>query len=119
MVSATEKSPPAGGHPLVEEKLQEPGEVAKLEKEEQEVETYLEKIEREPGKDPISDDSGQVVLTPSGSQAVTITLPLTEEEVKHGLHHKIVDAMYWLAKWCVRVTKKAAHMGVQVVYKKD
>lgn len=113
MVSATELE----GHPLVEQTIEEPGELKKLEDQEQAVETYLEKIEREPGKDPITDDSGQVVLAPTGSQQVTITLPLTEEEVKHGLRHQIIDAMYWLAAWCVRIAKKAAHLGIQVVYR--
>lgn len=113
MIAAQEKE----GHPLIEEKLEEPGEFAKVENQEQSVEGYLAKIEREPGKDPITDDSGQVVLTPSGSQQVTITLPLTEYEIKHGLRHKIVDAIYWLAKWCVRITKKAVVVGIRVVYR--
>lgn len=117
MVSAPEKSPPAGGHPLIEEKLKDPGEAARIEQQEQAVEGYLEKIEREPGENPVTDDSGQVVLTPVGSEEVTITLPLTEEEVKHGLHHKIVDAIYWLAAWCVRIAKKAALAGIKVVFR--
>lgn len=114
MVSAPENKE---GHPLIEQIIKEPGELQKLESQEQQVETYLEKIEREPGNDPITDDSGQVVLNPSGSQEVTITLPLTADEVKHGLHHKIVDAIFWLANWCVRVTKKAAMAGIRVVYR--
>lgn len=113
MVSATERE----GHPLVEEKLKDPSETARIEQQEQTVEGYLERIEREPGTEPVTDDTGQVVLTPTGSQQVTITLPLTEEEVKHGLHHKIVDAIYWLAKWCVRIIKKAAIAGIKVVFR--
>lgn len=115
MVSAPEKE----GHPLIEDKLREPGEALRIQDQEQAVEGYLEKIEREPGEAPVTDDSGQVVLTPSGSQQVTITLPLTEDEVKHGLHHKIVDGIYWLAKWCIRITKKAALAGVRVVYRQQ
>lgn len=115
MVSAPEKE----GHPLIEEKLKEPGEAVRIESQEQAIEGYLDKIERDPGSEPVTDDSGQVVLTPSGSQQVTITLPLAEDEIKHGLHHKIIDAIYWLAVWCVRIAKKAALAGIRVVYRQQ
>lgn len=115
MVAAPEKE----GHPLIEQRIEDPGELEKIGQQEKQAETVLERVERNPGTQPVTDSFGQVVLTPSGSQQVTITLPLTEEEIKHGLHHKIVDAIYWLAKWCVRMVKKAALFGVRVVYKKN
>jgi len=36
-----------------------------------------------------------------------ITLPLTEAEMKRGLHYKIVDSLRWLAEWCQRLVKIA------------
>lgn len=72
----------------------------------EELKGYLEKIEREVKKESVLDDTnGQVVLTPTQTQQVTITLPLTDEEVQLGLHHKIVDSIRWLAEWCMRQIK--------------
>ena len=56
-----------GDAPFVTVRLAEPGEAARIESQEQAVEGYLDKIERDPGSEPVTDDSGQVVLTPSGS----------------------------------------------------
>jgi hypothetical protein len=36
-----------------------------------------------------------------------ITLPLTEEEIEEGLHHKVRDSIRWLAEWCVKIAKMA------------
>lgn len=116
MVSAPEKE----GHPQIEKRIEEPGELERLEKDKQELEGYIGKVERAPTSKPITDDqTGQVVLTPAGSQQVTVTLPLTEEEIKHGLHHKIIDAIYWLSVWCLRMAKKALVAGIRVIYRKD
>lgn len=109
-------SPEKEGHPIIERRIEEPGELERLEEERAELEGYIEKVERTPKKEPVTDDGGQVVLTPSGSKQVAITLPLTEEEIKHGLHHKVVDAIFWLAKWCLMVAKKAVVAGMKVVY---
>lgn len=99
-----------------------------------EIDTYLEKVEKKPEIDedvaglvkpvvsgqvqlpkPISDDQGQVVL-----QAVPdepeIDLPLTESEVREGLHHQVVDAFRWLAEFCVMIIKK--YPG-RVFYKRE
>ncbi len=81
------------------------------------LEGYLEKIERTPGQ-VTSDDGKQPLLTPTQTQPTTITIPLTEEEVKHGLHHKIIDSVRWLATWSLRMIKKAALLGIKVVYRK-
>lgn len=82
-----------------------------------ELEQYVEKVEMQPGPGPIADDSGQTLLTPS-TQTATITLPLTDEEVQEGLRHPVVDAIFWLAKWCKLLVKKAALIGGRVVYRK-
>lgn len=112
MVSSPEKE-----HPLIERRIEEPGEMVRLDEEKGELEDYLQKIEREPQKELIRDETtGQIVLTPNNSQPADITLPLTEEEIKHGLHHKIGDSIYWLTKWCLRMTQKAVLAGVRVVY---
>ncbi len=114
MVSSPEKE-----HPLIEKRIEEPGELERLEEERRELEGYIERVERTPKKEPVADDTGQVVLTPAQSQQVAVTLPLTEEEIKHGLHHKIIDSMRWLSEWCWRITKKALVTGIKVIYRKD
>lgn len=115
MVSAPEKE--KLGTPL-ESRVENPADLEKLGEQERALEGYLEKVEREPQSEPITDEAGgQVVLTPSASQQVTITLPLSQEEVNMGLHHKIVEAIYWLSAWCVRIAKKAAVVGIRVVYR--
>jgi len=89
-----------------------------------EVEGYVERIEKQtekpqtdgalrpsPGVSTSSsvtrDDQGKSIL-----QAVPkttkpkIVLPLDEEEMKRGLHHKLFEAVRWLAEWCVYMIKK-------------
>lgn len=112
MVSAQEKE----SSPVIERRVEDPGEIASGERREQIPTDYLEKIEREPSKNPVLDDTGQVLLNPSHSEE-EITLPLTEDEIKKGLHHKIADALYWLAAWCIRISKKAALAGIKVVFR--
>lgn len=77
--------------------------------------TYLEKVEEKEEPRRLTDDQGQVLLSAKPSTQ-TVTLPLSEEEIKHGLHHKIVDSVRWLAAWCVRIAKKAALLGIRVIY---
>ncbi|MAG59173.1 hypothetical protein CMO96_00050 [Candidatus Woesebacteria bacterium] len=115
-----EKSSQAGGeHPVIEQTIEDPSEAQKLEEGRQELEGYLEKVERQTGTGGVSDDAtGQTVLSPN-NQNVSVTLPLTEDEIKHGLHHKITDAIRWLAEWSVRMAKKASMLGTKVVYRKD
>lgn len=83
-----------------------------------EVEPVLQRVERDHAtKGPISDDTtGQTVLTPTGTVAPVIQVPLTEEEIKKGLHHKVIDSVYWLAKFAQRLIKKAALLGLRVIY---
>lgn len=118
MVSAPEKEKEA--HPEIEDRLRQPGEQERLKEQELKVEHILQKVERDhTTAAPVTDDSGQTVLTPSQPQQQTIiTLPLTEEEIKHGLHHRIIDSIRWLAEWCMRMGKKAILLGIKVIYPK-
>ncbi|MDO8452514.1 MAG: hypothetical protein Q7S79_02060 [bacterium] len=81
------------------------------------LEGYLEQIEQQKGS-AVTDDAGKPALTPTGDDKVTITLPLTEDQVRDGLHHKIIDSVRWLAEWCILVIKKAHGVGVRVIYRK-
>jgi sugar (pentulose or hexulose) kinase len=54
---------------------------------------------------PITDSSGQPILDNAAPQQVTITLPLTEEEMQQALHLKIIYSLRWLAEWVKRLTK--------------
>ena len=54
---------------------------------------------------PISDSSGQPILDNAVPQQVTITLPLTEEEMQRALHLKIIYSLRWLAEWTKRLIK--------------
>lgn len=45
-------------------------------------------------------------MAAADDQALVI-LPLTEEEVEEGLHHKVSDSIRWLAEWCLRLIKIA------------
>jgi len=55
---------------------------------------------------PVQDDFGKVVMDSAKAKKPSITLPLTEEEVRSGLHHKLLDAMRWAATFCVYMIKK-------------
>lgn len=108
------------GQDPLEPKIDEPSELAKPE--EQRLEDLggaLDRIERSPGVQPVVDDAtSQVVLTPSGSQEPEIILPLTEAEVKIGLHQKVLSGARWVAEWCARAAMKALRAGVRVVYRR-
>ncbi len=89
----------------------------------QKVEGYIEKVEKEAEiagdvaayvkpqgsvtlPKPIVDDFGQVVMQQAKTDDAVINLPLTEAELKEGLHHKVFDAFRWLAEMCVYLIKK-------------
>lgn len=85
-----------------------------------EVEGYIEKIEKQAEtKSPntvrptpttsssLTDDAAKKVMgMMPKSPKQTIILPLDEEEVRRGLHHKVIDAIRWLAEWSVYMIKK-------------
>ncbi|MBN1263662.1 MAG: hypothetical protein JW991_04890 [Candidatus Pacebacteria bacterium] len=51
------------------------------------------------------DQTGQVLVSNSGDDATGIVLPLTEEEIREGTTHKMVDSIRWLAEWCIRLIR--------------
>lgn len=117
MVSAPEQEKPlVTDAPVVQAEVLIPNET-EVTKDLAELEGYLEKIEH-PAVGTVTDDTGVPVLTPANDDQITITLPLSEEQVEKGLHHKIMDSVKWLAEWCVLIIKKAHQAGVRVVYKK-
>jgi hypothetical protein len=63
---------------------------------------------------PVTDDSGQPLVSPTTPQQVTVTLPLTEEEMKFALHQKVIESVRWLAEWTKRLLKIA---GGRFIYK--
>jgi|APSaa5957512576_1039674.scaffolds.fasta_scaffold85821_1 hypothetical protein len=89
---------------------------------EPEVESWLEKLEKEDTQlqDPVVDDQGKVVLDSakdgqgSGGKFKVI-LPLTKEEVDRGLHLKVINSARWLAEWCIKTIKM---FHGKVAYKK-
>jgi|CXWL01.1.fsa_nt_gi hypothetical protein len=85
-----------------------------------EVEGYIERIEKQAEtKAPtipapatqataaLSDAAAKqaVALAPKSAKQ-TIVLPLDEEGVRKGLHHKVWEAIRWLAEWSVYMIKK-------------
>jgi hypothetical protein len=78
----------------------------------EEVAGWLERVERDEIAEPKPVvHEGKTVVAPATPADIEVTLPLTEEETKKGLHHKIVDSVRWLAQWCLRLidTGKAAY----------
>lgn len=88
------------------------------EAEEEEIESWAERLER--GEDvnlpaPVTDDqTGQVLVAPAKPSEPDLVLPVTEEEIKKGLHLKIWESLRWLAEWSMRVFKM---FPGRVVYK--
>jgi hypothetical protein len=82
-----------------------------------EIKDYVTKVETAAEvtlPQPVTDDSGQIIVDTTAPQSVTVTLPLTEEETKRGLQHKMVDSLRWLAEWCRRLLKLT---GSRFVYR--
>lgn len=72
-----------------------------------EVEGYMERVEKEVEiTGPVMDDYTQQVLLKPTQKAAKKALPLTDEEIKEGLHHKVWEAIRWLATWCMRQVQK-------------
>ena len=51
-------------------------------------------------------DFGQQVMQQAQAKQASITLPLTEEKLRAGLHHRVFDAVRWLAELCIYLIKK-------------
>lgn len=87
---------------LIEHKEPEPGD---------EVKDWMQKVEEGESvqlPQAVIDDFGQVLVEAAVKQKPKIVLPLDEENVKKGLHHKAADSIKWLAEWCLRVMKMAS-----------
>lgn len=65
---------------------------------------------------PITDDQGQVIVSPPTPQQVAVDLPLTEEEMTKALHLKIIYSLRWLAEWMKRLLKI---IGGKFIYKQE
>lgn len=63
---------------------------------------------------PVTDDSGGVIMDNVAPQQLTVTLPLTEEEMSQALHLKIIYSLRWLAEWMKRLLKI---LGGKFIYK--
>ena len=70
-------------------------------------EGYIEKVEREAelAKPVVDDYTQQVLVGAEAPQKPKVTLPLTDDQIKKGLHHKVWEAIRWLAEWCLRQLK--------------
>lgn len=79
-----------------------------------ELEGYIEKVEKEAEfSQPVTDDTtNQVILSSSSPQNPKITLPLTDDQIMNGLHHKIWESIRWLSEWCIR-QMQLAHQNVK------
>lgn len=63
---------------------------------------------------PVTDDSGATVMDNAAPQQVTVTLPLTDDQMNQALHLKIIYSLRWLAEWTKRLLKIA---GGKFLYK--
>ena len=74
---------------------------------EPEVEGYIEKVEKDPElMKKMADDYVKTVgLQSANPQNPKVQIPLTDDQIKDGLHHKVWEAVRWLAEWCLRQIK--------------
>lgn len=94
--------------PLVEERLPTP-----------EIPPDIEAVEAIAGAEitlpqPVTDDSGQPILDNIAPQQVTVSLPLSEEQILKALKIKLTYSVRWLAEWAKRLLKK---VGGKFIYK--
>ena len=72
-----------------------------------EMEGYIEKVEKDPElQKALADDYIKTIgMQSATTQNPQVTLPLTNSQVQAGLHHKVWEAVRWLAVWCLRQMK--------------
>ena len=65
---------------------------------------HIERVERAAElKTPVMGGFGQPPLVQSSApQNPKIKLPLTDDQIQQGLHHKVWESIRWLAVWCIR-----------------
>ncbi len=51
---------------------------------------------------PVEDEYGEILLQATHIPRPNIVLPVTNDIIKKGLHHRIRDSIRWLAEWCQR-----------------
>lgn len=51
------------------------------------------------------------------SQATTVVLPLTDDQIAQGLHQGVTSSFRWLAEWCIRRLKQV-HVGLKFIHGK-
>jgi len=75
----------------------------------EEVEGWLEKLERgEEVKLPQSvKHKGKILVEPAEPQVdEKVVLPTTQETIQKGVHSNVFTSVRWLAEWCLRMIKK-------------
>ena len=70
----------------------------------------IEQVETVPGEEisllqPVRDDTGAVIVDTPAPQQVTVTLPLTDDQISAGLTAKLSSSLRWLTEWCLRLLK--------------
>ena len=72
----------------------------------EQVKSWLQKIETDPGMaNPISDSSGQQLITPVPSQTPKVVLPITRTNFVDGFKKTFDDAGRWLSTFLLRLIK--------------
>lgn len=88
-----------------------------------ETEGWMEKLEKGESislPQPVTDDQGQVIMQDiTQEEEKKVVLPMTEQEVKEGLHHKVFDSVRWLAEWCWRAVRMGSGKFVYRQARKD
>ena len=55
----------------------------------------------------VNDDMGKMIMAAAkATSRPKIVLPFDEEEIRQGLHHKMIDAIRWMAEWSIYIIKK-------------
>lgn len=68
---------------------------------------------------PIPPSVAQMGVKPAGQNVpaatVTVSLPLSDDQIAQGLKQSIWSSWRWLAQWCVRRLKQV-HMGLKSIH---
>ena len=65
----------------------------------------------------VQPSGGQQQINPSMTQQVTVTLPISDDQVISGTKTGVGSSLTWLAIWCLRQLKRA-HMKLKVIHGK-
>ena len=67
---------------------------------------YIERIEKEAElASPVVDEYHQILVGAAAPQHPQVKIPLTNTQIQAGVHHRVWEAIYWLAEWCIRQMK--------------